>query len=214
MTTPALLRREIRALAFDQYRTVIDMQNGPTDAVTPSGVEGSARQFVTWARVAHFENLMIDALCADGTRPILELGSGARWQDVVMSERSGRSTTRRTTCTMTHHDRTSGSRPVAYACVDAVALQGGRPPLPVGTASSTAASAPWAFSVRVASAETAPDCRQEPSLAALERRAGCWVGRPARTALAPSGALAMLRWASSSMGSPSRQAAVTGLATC
>lgn len=88
MTTPALLRREIRALVFDQHGTVIDMQNGPTDAVTPFGVEGSARQFVTWARVAHFENLMIDALCADGIRPILELGSGARWQDVVMSERS------------------------------------------------------------------------------------------------------------------------------
>jgi hypothetical protein len=40
-------------------------------------VEGRARQYVTRARVAHFENLMIDALCADGILPILELCSGA-----------------------------------------------------------------------------------------------------------------------------------------
>ena len=48
------------------------MQNGPTDAVTP--LEGSVRQFVIWARVAHFENLITGALCADGIRPILKMG--------------------------------------------------------------------------------------------------------------------------------------------
>ena len=35
MSTPALLRREIRALVFDQYGTVVDMQGGLSQAVTP-----------------------------------------------------------------------------------------------------------------------------------------------------------------------------------
>lgn len=88
MTNPALLRRERRALVFDQYGTVIDMQNGPTERSRRWGWRAARGQFVTWARVAHFENLMIDALCADCIRPILELGSDARWPDVLMSERS------------------------------------------------------------------------------------------------------------------------------
>ena len=54
MTIPALLRREIRALVFDQYGTVVDMQKGLTEAVAPflaaTGWEGSAHQFVTWRR--------------------------------------------------------------------------------------------------------------------------------------------------------------------
>ncbi len=54
MTTPALLRREIRALVFDQYGTVVDMQGGLTQAVTPflaaKGWQGNPHQFVTWLR--------------------------------------------------------------------------------------------------------------------------------------------------------------------
>ena len=30
-----ILRREIKALAFDQYGTIVDMQKGLTEAVTP-----------------------------------------------------------------------------------------------------------------------------------------------------------------------------------
>jgi 2-haloacid dehalogenase len=30
-----VLRREIKALAFDQYGTIVDMQKGLTEAVTP-----------------------------------------------------------------------------------------------------------------------------------------------------------------------------------
>ena len=29
MATPEVLRREIKALAFDQYGTIVDMQRGP-----------------------------------------------------------------------------------------------------------------------------------------------------------------------------------------
>jgi 2-haloacid dehalogenase len=78
---PALLRREIRALVFDQYGTVVDMQKGLTEAVTPflreKGWEGSAHQFVTWWRRTHFENSMIDALCARGHTPYREIGHRA-----------------------------------------------------------------------------------------------------------------------------------------
>ena len=35
MDTSSILRREIRALAFDQYGTIVDMQKGLTGAVTP-----------------------------------------------------------------------------------------------------------------------------------------------------------------------------------
>lgn len=34
-TTVETLRREIKALVFDQYGTIVDMQKGLTDAVTP-----------------------------------------------------------------------------------------------------------------------------------------------------------------------------------
>jgi len=32
---PRILKREIKALAFDQYGTIVDMQKGLTEAVTP-----------------------------------------------------------------------------------------------------------------------------------------------------------------------------------
>jgi 2-haloacid dehalogenase len=51
---------------FDQYGTLVDMQGGLTDAVTPylrgKGWAGDPGRFVTWWRRTHFENSMIDAL--------------------------------------------------------------------------------------------------------------------------------------------------------
>jgi ribonucleotide monophosphatase NagD (HAD superfamily) len=46
-----LLKREIKALAFDQYGTIVDMQKGLTEAVTPflkrKAWAGSPSSFVT-----------------------------------------------------------------------------------------------------------------------------------------------------------------------
>jgi 2-haloacid dehalogenase len=51
---------------FDQYGTVVDMQNGLVEAATPflraKRWPGSPNSFVTWWRRTHFENSMIDAL--------------------------------------------------------------------------------------------------------------------------------------------------------
>jgi len=35
MENPEILKREIKALAFDQYGTIVDMQRGLVEAVTP-----------------------------------------------------------------------------------------------------------------------------------------------------------------------------------
>lgn len=81
MERPEILRRSIRALVFDQYGTVVDMQGGLTAAVTPflkgKGWAGDPHQFVTWWRRTHFENSMIDALCARGHTPYREIGHRA-----------------------------------------------------------------------------------------------------------------------------------------
>jgi hypothetical protein len=49
-----VLRREIKVLAFDQYGTIVDMQKGLTEAVTPflkqKGWDGKPNNFVTWWR--------------------------------------------------------------------------------------------------------------------------------------------------------------------
>lgn len=76
-----MLRRETRALVFDQYGTIVDMQKGLTDAVTPflkqKGWEGKPNSFVTWWRRTHFENSMIDALCDRGHTPYRQIGHRA-----------------------------------------------------------------------------------------------------------------------------------------
>ena len=81
MGTPEVLRREIKALAFDQYGTIVDMQKGLTEAVTPflkgKGWAGNANSFVTWWRRTHFENSMIDALCDRGHTPYRQIGQRA-----------------------------------------------------------------------------------------------------------------------------------------
>jgi 2-haloacid dehalogenase len=76
-----ILRREIKALAFDQYGTIVDMQKGLTEAVTPflkrKGWAGNPNSFVTWWRRTHFENSMIDALCDRGHTPYRHIGERA-----------------------------------------------------------------------------------------------------------------------------------------
>src|SRR6516164_7038583 len=75
---PHVLRREIKVLAFDQYGTIVDMQKGLTEAVTPflkrKGWHGEPNSFVTWSRRTHFENSMIDALCDRGHTPYRQIG--------------------------------------------------------------------------------------------------------------------------------------------
>lgn len=76
-----ILKREIKAFAFDQYGTIVDMQQGLTEAVTPflkkKGWTGEPHRFVTWWRRTHFENSMIDALCDRGHTPYREIGQRA-----------------------------------------------------------------------------------------------------------------------------------------
>jgi len=81
MESPETLKREIKVLAFDQYGTIVDMQKGLTEAVTPflrqKGWAGKPDSFVTWWRRTHFENSMIDALCDRGHTPYREIGQRA-----------------------------------------------------------------------------------------------------------------------------------------
>lgn len=73
--------REIKVLVFDQYGTIVDMQKGLTEAVTPflkrKSWEGKPNSFVTWWRRTHFENSMIDALCDRGHMPYRQIGHRA-----------------------------------------------------------------------------------------------------------------------------------------
>src|SRR5262249_22544420 len=86
---PDVLKREIKVLAFDQYGTIVDMQTGLTEAVTPflkqKGWDGKPNNFVTWWRRTHFENSMIDALCDRGHTPYRQIGSCLRlhWRKVL-----------------------------------------------------------------------------------------------------------------------------------
>jgi 2-haloacid dehalogenase len=81
MERSEILRREIRALVFDQYGTIVDMQRGLTELVEPflrgKGWTGSAHSFVTWWRRTHYENSMIDALCDRGHTPYRQIGHRA-----------------------------------------------------------------------------------------------------------------------------------------
>lgn len=76
-----ILKREVRALVFDQYGTIVDMQKGLTDIAAPflrkKGWDGKAHSFVTWWRRTHFENSMIDALCDRGHTPYRQIGHRA-----------------------------------------------------------------------------------------------------------------------------------------
>ena len=91
-----VLRREIKALAFDQYGTIVDMQTGLTEAVAlflkQKGWDGKPNDFVTWWRRTHFENSMIDALCDRGHTPYRQIGHRAvsYVMDRFISSRTGR----------------------------------------------------------------------------------------------------------------------------
>ena len=68
------LKRSIQVCMFDLYGTVVDIQSGLTQAVTPylraKGWTGDPASFVTWWRRTHFENSMIDACFTDSTHRI------------------------------------------------------------------------------------------------------------------------------------------------
>jgi 2-haloacid dehalogenase len=69
----------VSALVFDFYGTVVDMQRGLVDVVTPwlrdRGVDSvSPHRLVTWWRRTHFENSMIDALLGREHTPYREVG--------------------------------------------------------------------------------------------------------------------------------------------
>jgi 2-haloacid dehalogenase len=78
---PETLRAKIKVCMFDQYGTVVDMQNGLTEVVTPylegKGWNGRPDAFVTWWRRTHFENSMIDALLHREHTPYREIGHRA-----------------------------------------------------------------------------------------------------------------------------------------
>jgi 2-haloacid dehalogenase len=75
------LKAKIKVCMFDQYGTVVDMQKGLTEAVTPylrrKGWNGRPDAFVTWWRRTHFENSMIDALLHREHTPYREIGHRA-----------------------------------------------------------------------------------------------------------------------------------------
>jgi 2-haloacid dehalogenase len=81
MECSEMLKREIKAIAFDQYGTIVDMQSGLVATVTPflrqKAWQGNPNNFVTWWRRTHFENSMIDALCDRGHTPYREIGHRA-----------------------------------------------------------------------------------------------------------------------------------------
>ena len=80
-TIEEILQRETRALVFDLYGTVVDMQSGLTAAVTPflkkKGWDGDPSSFVTWWRRTHFEDSMIDGLLDRGHTPYRQIGHRA-----------------------------------------------------------------------------------------------------------------------------------------
>jgi 2-haloacid dehalogenase len=71
----------IKVLMFDLYGTLVDMQGGLVQAVTPylkaKGWKGRPDALVTWWRRTHFENSMIDALLHRSHTPYREIGSRA-----------------------------------------------------------------------------------------------------------------------------------------
>jgi 2-haloacid dehalogenase len=71
----------VTTLMFDFYGTVVDMQSGLTEAITPylqaKGSPLEPGRVVTWWRRTHFENSMIDALLDRDHTPYREIGHQA-----------------------------------------------------------------------------------------------------------------------------------------
>jgi 2-haloacid dehalogenase len=80
-TTSDPFRGEVHTVMFDLYGTVVDMQTGLTNAITPflqkKGWQGRPGALVTWWRRTHFENSMIDALLHRDHTPYREIGQRA-----------------------------------------------------------------------------------------------------------------------------------------
>ena len=78
MVTVDKLKSGIKLIMFDQYGTVVDMQGGLIDVVTPylegKGWGGRPDALVTWWRRTHFENSMIDALLHREHIPYRKIG--------------------------------------------------------------------------------------------------------------------------------------------
>jgi 2-haloacid dehalogenase len=78
MTGIETIRDSARICMFDLYGTVVDMQGGLIQAVTPylqrKGWTGEPSRLVTWWRRTHFENSMIDALLHRAHIPYREIG--------------------------------------------------------------------------------------------------------------------------------------------
>ena len=72
------IKKQIKVVMFDQYGTVVDMQQGLTEFAAPylkhKGWSGNPGSFVTWWRRTHFENSMIDALLHREHTPYREIG--------------------------------------------------------------------------------------------------------------------------------------------
>jgi len=81
VTPVAELRSSLKVLTFDLYGTIVDMQSGLTEMITPwlkeKGWQGKPTSLVTWWRRTHFENSMIDALLDRGHTPYREIGRRA-----------------------------------------------------------------------------------------------------------------------------------------
>jgi len=81
MATAEDLKQTIKVVMFDQYGTVVDMQQGLTEIAAPflkaKGWNGNPGSFVTWWRRTHFENSMIDALLHKEHTPYREIGHAA-----------------------------------------------------------------------------------------------------------------------------------------
>jgi len=75
------LKKDIKLLMFDQYGTLVDIQKGLTDMVTPflqtKGWKGNPNQLVTWWRRTHFEDSMIDSLIESGHTTYRKIGERA-----------------------------------------------------------------------------------------------------------------------------------------
>lgn len=69
----------VKTLMFDFYGTIVDMQNGLIEAITPylaskNYTANPPSRVVTWWRRTHFENSMIDALLHRDHTPYREIG--------------------------------------------------------------------------------------------------------------------------------------------
>ena len=122
-----LLKREIRALVFDQYGTIVDMQTGLTEAVTPflakKGWTGEPHSFVTWWRRTHYENSMIDALCDRGHTPYRQIGHRAVSQ---VMDRCGFSYTQSEVCWLVAQIETLKPFPDVVAALESLRASGYR----------------------------------------------------------------------------------------